>query len=84
MSAKTVEQAIEDVYVSINNDNEEIDECIKALKAALIAKGEKEATFKTDRLAMNNRQGRKMMQTYFKKRGVIVKFEHVTEEAADA
>jgi hypothetical protein len=69
-----VEAAIEAVYTSIHNDNEDIDGCIKSLKAALLAEGKKEAVFEQGRLAMNNRQGRKMMQTYFKKRGVIVKF----------
>ncbi len=80
MSALTVEKAIEEIYTSINNENEDIDLHIKNLKAALAAKGEKEAVFKTDRLAMNNRQGRKMMQTYFKKRGVTVKFDKSGEE----
>ena len=74
MAALSVEQAIEEIYTSINNENEGLDDHIKNLKAALVAKGEKEATFETGRLAMNNRQGRKMMQTYFKKRGVAVKF----------
>lgn len=75
MAQTLVEQAIEAIYHSIHNDNEEIDERIKALKIALKDAGEKEATFKPERLAMNNRQGRKMMQTYFKKRGVAVVFE---------
>lgn len=70
-----VEQAIEAIYHSIHNDNEDIDNRIKALKAALAEEGKKEALFKPDRLAMNNRQGRKMMQTYFKKRGVTVAFD---------
>lgn len=75
MAQSLLEQAIEAIYDSIHNDNVEIDERIKALKIALHDSGEKEATFKAERLAMNNRQGRKMMQTYFKKRGVAVKFD---------
>lgn len=75
MPALSVEQVIEEIYVSINNENEGLDGHIKNLKAALAAKGTKEAVFKTDRLAMNNRQGRQMMKSYFKKRGVIVTFE---------
>ena len=37
--------------------------------------GAKEAVFKPDRLAQNNRQGRKVMQAYFKKRGIKVVFD---------
>ncbi len=70
-----LDQAIEAIYESIHNDNEDIDNRIKALKSALEGEGKKEAVFKADRLAMNNRQGRKMMQTYFKKRGVAVVFD---------
>lgn len=70
-----LDQAIEAIYESIHNDNEDIDNRIKALKAALEGEGKKEAVFKAERLAMNNRQGRKMMQTYFKKRGVAVVFD---------
>lgn len=75
MAQSQIDQAMEDVYASINNNNEDIDARIRALKEALQGEGKKEAVFKPDRLAQNNRQGRKMMQTYFKKRGVIVAFE---------
>jgi hypothetical protein len=78
MTAK-IEQAMEGVYTSINNNNEDIDNCIRALKEALAEEGRKEAVFKPERLAQNNRQGRKMMQTYFKKRGVVVAFEKTQE-----
>ena len=70
-----VQEAKEAVYTSLDNDNEDIDIAIANLKAALKDAGEKEAVFAPERLAQNNRQGRKMMQAYFKKRGVIVKFE---------
>lgn len=79
MAQSLVDQAIEAVYDSIHNNNEEIDARIKALKEALAAEGQKQALFKPERLAMNNRQGRKMMQTYFKKRGVVVAFDKETE-----
>lgn len=67
--------AIEAVYTSLDNNNEDIDIHIANLKAALQAEGKKEAIFKPERLAQNNRQGRKMMEAYFKKRGVKVAFE---------
>ena len=36
--------------------------------------GVKEAVFETGKLAQSNRQGRKIMQSYFKKKGVAVAF----------
>jgi ribosomal protein S1 len=67
--------AIEAVYTSLDNNNEDIDLHIANLKAAMKEEGVKQATFKPERLAQNNRQGRKMMEAYFKKRGVPVVFE---------
>lgn len=74
MAALPVSQAIENIYASLHDDNNEIDAHIDALKAALAAAGQKEAVFAPNRLAQSNRQGRKMMQAYFKKRGVNVAF----------
>lgn len=74
MSAVTLEQAMENVYASLHNDNEDIDTHIDALKAAMTAAGQKEAVFAPSRLAQSNRQGRKVMQAYFRKRGVEVGF----------
>ena len=74
MPALTVEQAIEEIYTSLHNDNANIDRHIGNLKQALDTSGQKEAVFEPGRLAQNNRQGRKMMQTYFRKRGVAVVF----------
>ncbi len=74
MSAK-FDQAMEDVYVSIQNDNENIDACIDALKSAMKEEGVKEAVFKPERLAQSNREGRQFMKSYFKKRGVAVAFD---------
>lgn len=70
----TLQEAKEVIYQSLANNNEDIDIHIAALKAALKAAGEKEAAFDPARLAQNNRAGRKMMQSYFKKRGVNVVF----------
>lgn len=75
MSALSLEDATEAIYASLANDNEDIDLHIANLKAALNAAGQKEAVFKPERLEQNNRAGRKMMQSYFKKRGVKVAFE---------
>lgn len=74
MSALTTEQALENVYASLHDGNRDIDTHIAALKAALLAEGKKEAVVDPDRLSQNNRQGRKMMQSYFRQRGVSVKF----------
>lgn len=74
MTAVTLEQAIENIYTSLMNGNDNIDTHISQLKTAMQASGKKVATFDTSRLAQNNRQGRKMMQSYFKKRGVNVEF----------
>jgi len=75
MSALSLNDATEAVYTSLDNDNEDIDLHIANLKSAMNAVGEKEAVFKTERLVQGNRAGRKMMQSYFKKRGVKVAFE---------
>jgi len=75
MAKSALEQAMEDVYTALHNDNENLDAQIKNLKTAMGAAGQKEAVFIPDRLPNNNRQGRKMMQTYFKKRGVTVTFD---------
>lgn len=74
MSDLTVSQAIDAIYTSIQNDNEEIDLHIAALKAAMGREGVKEAVFETAKLAQPNRQGRKLMQSYFRKKGVAVSF----------
>ena len=68
-------EAIEAIYTSLENDNEDIDLHIANLKAAMNEEGAKEAVFKNDRLAQNNRQGRKVMQAYFRKRGIKVVFD---------
>jgi hypothetical protein len=70
----TVSQAIEAIYDSLRNDNADLDQHIAALKDAMAREGAREAVFETARLAQPNRQGRKLMQSYFKKKGVAVSF----------
>jgi cell division septum initiation protein DivIVA len=70
----TVHDALEKIYESLANDNVELDAAIKDLKTALTEEGLKEAVVEPARLAQNNRQGRKLMQSYFKKKGVTVTF----------
>lgn len=70
----TVSEAVEAIYASLQNNNEELDVHIAALKTAMASEGLKEATFETAKLVQPNRQGRKLMQSYFKKKGVAVGF----------
>lgn len=74
LSDLTLSEAIDNIYASIKNDNEELDSHIAALKAAMAREGVKEAVFEPGKLVQPNRQGRKIMQSYFKKKGVIVSF----------
>jgi hypothetical protein len=70
----SVAEAIEAVYASLRDDNRDLDLKIAALKAAMAREGAKEAVFEPKKLAQNNRQGRKLMQSYFRKKGVTVTF----------
>jgi hypothetical protein len=74
MTTLSIEQILEDIYTSLQNDNEGIDAHIKGLKEALAANGQKSVEVDTSRLVQNNRPGRKLMQSYFRKRGVDVTF----------
>jgi hypothetical protein len=78
MSDLTVAEAIDNVYASLKADNADLDQHIAALRAALAREGLAEAVFEPARLAQNNRQGRKLMQAYFRKRGVKVAFAEPT------
>jgi hypothetical protein len=71
----TYDQAVEAIYTSLDNDNEDIDIHIAALKQAMKNEDKQEAVFQSSRLPINNREGRKTMQAYFKKRGIKVSFE---------
>jgi hypothetical protein len=74
MSQLTVAAAIENIYASLRADNADIDRHIAELRAAMVAEGVSVASFDPARLAQNNRQGRKLMQSYFRKRGIEVAF----------
>ena len=74
MSELTVADATSRVYQSLEADNQDIDLHIAALKAALKREGLKEALLDPARLVQNNRSGRKLLQAYFRQRGVTVRF----------
>lgn len=74
MSEITVEEATNLIYESLQADNLEIDLHIATLKATLARAGSKEAIFDPAKLVQNNRSGRKLMQAYFRQRGVTVKY----------
>jgi hypothetical protein len=67
-----IKQALEAVHAALDANNTGLDASIAALKIALAENGEKNVSMEKERLPQNNRQGRKMLQTYFKKRGVTV------------
>jgi hypothetical protein len=72
--SKSVADAIDSIYSSLKADNADLDAHIAALRDALAQAGLKEAVFDPAKLAQGNRSGRKLMQAYFRKRGVTVKF----------
>lgn len=74
MSEATVSEATENIYASLHSNNSDIDLHIATLKAALTREGLKEAVFDPARLVQSNRSGRKLMQAYFRQRGVSVTF----------
>lgn len=74
VSEQTVAEVTDKIYASIQSDNADIDLHIADLKQALAREGAKEAVFDPGKLAHNNRSGRKLMQAYFRQRGVTVKF----------
>lgn len=74
MTTLTVAEALENVYTSLIADNADLDLHIAALRKALGDAGETQVIVEPQRLAQNNRSGRKLMQSYFRKRGVNVVF----------
>lgn len=74
VSDLTLTEAVDNIYASLKANNEDLDVHVAALKSVLARDGLKEAVFDPARLAQNNRQGRKLMQSYFRKRGVAVSF----------
>ena len=74
MSESSVAETTDRIYASLQANNADIDTHIASLKAALKREGIKQAVFDPTRLAQNNRSGRKLMQAYFRQRGVSVSF----------
>jgi len=74
LSELTVADATNRIYQSLQADNADIDLHIAALKEALKREGLKEAVIDPERLVQNNRSGRKLLQAYFRQRGVKVTF----------
>jgi hypothetical protein len=74
MADLTVAEATDAIYASIKDDNRDLLTHIAVLKAAMAREGVKEALFEPEKLAQNNRQGRKLMQAFFRQKGVAVEF----------
>ncbi len=74
LSELSVADATSRIYESLEADNADIDLHIEALKAALKAEGLKEVALDPTKLVQNNRSGRKLLQAYFRQRGVKVNF----------
>jgi hypothetical protein len=74
VSDLTLTAALDNIYASLAANNEELDGHIASLKSVLAREGLKEAVFEPAKLAQNNRSGRKLMQAYFRKKGVTVTF----------
>ena len=74
MTKPTVAEATAGIYASLQADNAEIDAHIATLKAALKREGLKEAVLDPAKLVQNNRSGRKLLQAYFRQRGVTVTY----------
>ena len=74
MSDITLTEAIDNIYASLREDNKDLLTHIAALKAAMAREGAKEAIFDPTKLAQNNRQGRKLMQAFFRQKGIKIDF----------
>ena len=74
MSEPTISEVTNRIYASLQSNNADIDLHIATLKAALKREGLKEAVFDPAKLVQKNRSGRKLMQAYFRQRGVSVTF----------
>ena len=74
MSDITLSEAIDNIYASLKADNKDLLDHIAALKAAMAREGAKEAIFDPSKLAQNNRQGRKLMQAFFRQKGIKIDF----------
>ena len=74
MTNTILTQALENIYASLHNDNEGLDQRIIDLKIVLRAENARYVTIDPARIPYPNREGRKMMQSYFRKRGVMINF----------
>jgi hypothetical protein len=70
----TLDTTLEAIYASLNNNNEGLDGHIASLKALMKAQNMASVEVDATKLPQPNRQGRKLMQSYFKKRGVALSF----------
>ncbi|MEO6394439.1 MAG: hypothetical protein ABIO40_00835 [Devosia sp.] len=75
MSDLSLAEATENIYASLRADNTDLEQHIAALKAVMAREGLSEAVFDPAKLAQNNRSGRKLMQSFFRKKGVTVVFQ---------
>ena len=75
MSDLTLAEATANIYTSLREDNADLDLHIAALKGAMAREGAKEALFENAKLAQPNRQGRKLLVAYFRKKGIAVSFD---------
>ncbi len=73
MTELTLAEATDNIYASLQADNQDIGLHIATLKAAMARDGVKEAELEISRLAQPNRQGRKVLIAFFRQRGVTVK-----------
>ena len=82
MSTLNLKDATEAIYTSLANENDDLDQRILALKIVLKAQDMKSVEIDQTKIPQPNRQGRKMMESYFKKRGVIVTFSELKAAGA--
>lgn len=77
MTNAAINKALEDIYASLENNNEGLDALILKLKILLRAENLKSVEVDATKIPQPNRQGRKVMQSYFQKRGVVISFANV-------
>jgi hypothetical protein len=75
LSDLTLAEATANIYTSLREDNADLELHVAALKAAMAREGAAEAVFEVSKLAQPNRQGRKLLQAYFRKKGIAVRLE---------
>ena len=75
LTTPSLSAARDAVYASLKDGNRDLDALIAALRSAMLAENATTVSLEPAKLAQNNRQGRKLLQSYFRKRGVEVTFE---------